>query len=268
MPVSQFFSIAREGATTDGRKIERHWIEQMAKNYDPKKYGARVNLEHYLAAYSDSEFRAYGDVVELKTEERDGLLHLMAKVDATDDLVELHKKRQKIYASIELDTRFADTGEAYLVGLAMTNTPASLGTEIMAFAAGAQANPFTGRKQRAENLFSACELAELEFGNEKTEKPEGEKPSLLDKVKALFSQHKDDTKGNLAAFKTELEQTLTVIAEKAAAKAEQTDFIALKEALEKLSADVVQLTATLDAEPASKPTGGRATGDTQTKTDC
>src|SRR5690606_37401865 len=131
MPISKWTSIAREGATTDGRNIERAWLEQAAKNFNPKDYGARVNLEHFLSVYPDSAFRAYGDVIELKTEERDGKLHLLAKIDATNDLVELQKKRQKIYSSIEIDPKFSDTGEAYLVGLAMTDSPASLGTEVM-----------------------------------------------------------------------------------------------------------------------------------------
>lgn len=44
---SKWFVVATEGATTDGRTINRTWIEQMAKNYNPKTYGARINLEHY-----------------------------------------------------------------------------------------------------------------------------------------------------------------------------------------------------------------------------
>ena len=39
---SKFFRVATEGATTDGRAITREQIEQMAKNFDPAKYGARV----------------------------------------------------------------------------------------------------------------------------------------------------------------------------------------------------------------------------------
>ena len=50
---------------------------------------------------------------------------LLVKVDATDELVELKKKRQKIYHSIEVHPSFADTGKAYLMGLACTDNPAS-----------------------------------------------------------------------------------------------------------------------------------------------
>ena len=39
---SRFFRVATEGATTDGRAITREQIDQMAKNFDPAKYGARV----------------------------------------------------------------------------------------------------------------------------------------------------------------------------------------------------------------------------------
>ena len=34
---SKFFRVATEGATTDGRTIQRSWIEQAARNYNTKK---------------------------------------------------------------------------------------------------------------------------------------------------------------------------------------------------------------------------------------
>ena len=111
---SKWFVVATEGATTDGRTINRTWIEQMAANYDPKKYGARVNLEHIKWRYmwnDDPHSKCYGDVIGLKTEENaEGKLQLLAQIDPTDDLVKLNKDRQKIYTSIECDPNFADTG--------------------------------------------------------------------------------------------------------------------------------------------------------------
>ncbi len=32
---SKRFRVGVEGATTDGRKIQREWLTQMAENYDP-----------------------------------------------------------------------------------------------------------------------------------------------------------------------------------------------------------------------------------------
>lgn len=88
MKKSKKFRVAREGATTDGRKISREWITQMAANYNPKVYGARVNLEHYKGIFPDGPFRAYGDVLALSTEEEKGTLYLVAEISPTDDLVD------------------------------------------------------------------------------------------------------------------------------------------------------------------------------------
>ena len=183
---SKWFVVATEGATTDGRTINRTWIEQMAANYDPKKYGARINLEHIKWRYmwnDDPHSKCYGDVIGLKTEENaEGKLQLLAQIDPTDDLVKLNKDRQKIYTSIECDPNFADTGEAYLVGLAVTDNPASLGTEMLAFSAGASANPLNNRKEKAENLFTAAIETELEF-----EEVKEKGLSVFAKIRALFA---------------------------------------------------------------------------------
>lgn len=40
------FRIGVEGATTDGREIQREWLEQMAASYNPTVYTALINLEH------------------------------------------------------------------------------------------------------------------------------------------------------------------------------------------------------------------------------
>lgn len=46
MAKTRFFCIAVEGGTTDGRVIERDWIEQMAAGYNPATYTATINCEH------------------------------------------------------------------------------------------------------------------------------------------------------------------------------------------------------------------------------
>jgi hypothetical protein len=50
-------------------------------------------------------------------------------------MVQMTDKGQKVYSSIELHPQFAFNGKAYVMGLAMTDTPASLGTERLKFAA-------------------------------------------------------------------------------------------------------------------------------------
>lgn len=51
-------------------------------------------------------------------------LALFAQVEPTPELIALNKAKQKNYSSIEIDDSFADTGEAYIVGLAVTDSPA------------------------------------------------------------------------------------------------------------------------------------------------
>ncbi len=169
---TKFFRVAVEGATTDGRQIERAQIEQMARNFDPTKYGARIWLEHIRGIYPDSQFKAYGDVTALKAEtiELDGKkkLALFAQIEPLPDLVAMtNKAKQKIYTSIEINPKFADSNEAYLVGLAVTDSPASLGTEVLSFAAqNPDANPFASRKKSPGNLFSEAVEADIEFDEE------------------------------------------------------------------------------------------------------
>ena len=184
MKKSKFFRVAVAGSTTDGRVIEATWIQQMADSYDPNTYTALGNLEHYRGFSPSSEFGTYAKVTALKAEEVEingtKKLALFAQVDAFDQLLALHNAGQKLFTSIEVNPNFADTGKAYLVGLAFTDTPASLGTQIMEFAAKQpEANPFVGRKQDAANLFTAAEEASIEF-------EESESPGIFKKVMDLL----------------------------------------------------------------------------------
>lgn len=182
------FRIGVEGATTDGREIQREWLEQMAASYNPEVYTALINLEHIKSYLPESTFNRYGRVTALFAEEiQDGPLKgkmaLYAEVEPTSALVELVKKGQKLFTSMEVSPKFADTGKAYLVGLAATDDPASLGTEMLTFSASAAHNPLANRKQSPENLFTAAEETLIEL-----EETQNEKPSLFARVTALFTK--------------------------------------------------------------------------------
>ncbi|WP_296025884.1 GPO family capsid scaffolding protein [uncultured Aggregatibacter sp.] len=245
---SKWFVVATEGATTDGRTINRAWIEQMAANYDPKKYGARVNLEHIKWRYmwnDDPHSKCYGDVIGLKTEENaEGKLQLLAQIDPTDDLIKLNKDRQKIYTSIECDPNFADTGEAYLVGLAVTDNPASLGTEMLAFSAGASANPLNNRKEKAENLFTAAIETELEF-----EEVKEKGLSVFAKIRALFADKEKTDDERFADHQKSIEllaeQTQKTLEKLTALSADlakrESEFAELKAKNEKILAQFAEL---------------------------
>jgi len=228
------FRIATEGATTDGRVISRAWIEEMAASYDPTMFGARINLEHIKALTPDSPFRSYGDVTALTAEEISegplkGKLALYGDIDPTPELVALTKARQKTYTSVEFNTKFADTGKAYLVGLAVTDNPASLGTEYLAFSATAKENPLASRKQHADNLFTAAEETLIEF-TEEAEPP----PSLMERVTVMFSAKKKTDDGRFG----DVTAAVTAVAEQVQKNGEsqQQALSALEETLsERLS---------------------------------
>lgn len=196
--VSKWFRIGVEGDTCDGRVISATDIQEMAETFDPRVYGCRINLEHLKGILPDGPFSRYGDVVELKSEKIDddsvlkGKLALFAKITPTDDLIAMNKKLQKVYTSMEIQPNFANSGKCYLVGLAVTDDPASLGTEYLEFCRGAKFNPLNRFKAEPGNLISVATLAELEFEDQ----AENVFTALSDKVKAIFSrkQANDDAR--------------------------------------------------------------------------
>ena len=105
--------------------------------------------------FPGSDFGAMGDVVALSTEDiTDGPLAgrtaLYAEIEPSDRMVQMTNKGQKVYSSIELHPQFALNGKAYVVGLAMTDTPASLGTERLKFAAQQRASVMAFNNQQGE----------------------------------------------------------------------------------------------------------------------
>ena len=182
------FRVGVEGATTDGRTIDRAWLEQMAASYNPQVYTALINLEHIKGYTPDSPFRRFGTVDKLEAEEitdgpLKGKMALYAWITPSADLVAYTRNLQKLFTSMEVNTSFADTGKAYLVGLAATDDPASLGTEMLQFSASAKSNPLASRKQNPENLFTAAEETLIEW-----EEVQGEKTSLFARVTAMFTK--------------------------------------------------------------------------------
>lgn len=239
---SKWFRVAVEGATTDGRTMERSWIEEMAATYDQKKYGARIWMEHIRSVLPDSPFRAYGDVLAVKAEEIeiDGQkrLALFAQIEPTSDLVNMvNKLKQKIFTSIEVVEKFAGTGRAYLMGLAVTDSPASLGTEMLAFAAqNPDASPLKARKQAPESLFTVSAETALEF--EEVE----DKPSIFARVQELLKGSKAESQAEFAQVSAAVE----AIAEHVKAFDRQfvplTEFTALQGELTALQTEFKALT--------------------------
>lgn len=164
---SKKFRVAVSGNTVDGREIQPQHLRDAAANYSQEVYGARVNIEHYLSPYPGSDFGAMGDVAALSTEDITegplaGRTALYAEIEPSDRMVQMTNKGEKVYSSIELHPQFALNGKAYIVGLAMTDTPASLGTERLKFATQQRASVMAFNNQQAEPpMFSEAIEAEV-----------------------------------------------------------------------------------------------------------
>lgn len=273
---SKFFRVATEGATTDGRVISREWLNQMAKNFNPAKFGARIWLEHLRGVYPDSVFRAYGDVTGVEVREvEDKKLALFAQIQPLPELVDMVKKGQKIYTSIEVTPKFADTGEAYLTGLGVTDSPASLGTEILAFAQQKpEASPFAGRKSSPEALFTAAVEVNLEW-EPAEDAGEGIAKKFADTMKGVLEKFKTRASTDDARF-AQVAEGFQAFAEAVteqidgSTKKLQAEFADLKKAHEKLQADFAdqkkQLEGTRSQNHGARPP---ATGDNATQqTNC
>ncbi len=146
--VTDWIRAAVAGLTVDGRMTTDEQLEQMGASYDREVYNARIWLEHIRGMTTDSQFNALGDVIAAKTTRIQGgtlagKTALYVKVAPHPDLVKIVRNGQKVHVSIEMHTDFQGTGKAYLMGLGVTDSPASIGTGILKFSTERQRNLFS-----------------------------------------------------------------------------------------------------------------------------
>lgn len=182
MAKTKFFRVAVEGATVDGRTIDRSMIEQMAATYNPATYTAVINCEHLRGYSPNPPFNSYGSITAVKTEEveleiggkKEKRLALLASFEVNDQAKAINKDGQKLFSSVEIQPDFAGSKKAYLIGLALTDNPASLGTEAL---------KFSRDEKRKDNLLAFSEF-EIEFEDE------GVMEAAADQVTGAFASMK------------------------------------------------------------------------------
>jgi hypothetical protein len=272
---SKPFVVATEGTTTDGRHISKEMLMQMAANYRPDVYTAVVNLEHILSLHPESAFSAYGKVISLGTRETEIFgqkrTQLTAVVEVTDAAVTLQQAGKKCFASMEIMPNFTGHGEAYMTGLALTDTPASLGTEPMRFSAFS-----TGKK---DDIYVFNGETELSFEGEESRK-EDEGTKLFTKVKELLGMNRKADDEKLRDFfidhghaietlaisqKALLDRQEVIFRERDASEARAKEF---KTAVEKLSTELAALKTELSNAPATPQRPAAAGGAGTVTTDC
>jgi hypothetical protein len=153
-----------EGETiSDGRKVTPEMIDECVATFAPATYSPRINLEHVSGYSPEPPFNGYGDVVSLEAKTDDIVIAgksekrraLYAIVEGNDQLVALARADQKPFPSVELTPNYAGSGKFGIIGLAFTDTPASIGTERLQFSHRAPGTVFASGSDAVAIEFEA-----------------------------------------------------------------------------------------------------------------
>ena len=130
--VSFWKRVATSGPTVDGREILPQELRDIAETYKPATYTAVIWCDHERWPGSHGTVfavRLVDDAEDLQP----GQVALEAQLKPNNKLLWLNDQGEKLFTSIEITPNFAQTGKAYLTGLAVTDQPASLGTQELYF---------------------------------------------------------------------------------------------------------------------------------------
>ena len=171
--VSFWKRVATSGPTVDGRVILPQELRDIAETYSTATYTAVIWSEH------ERWFGSHGTVFAVRLVEgveglEEGQVALEAQLKPNDRLLWLNDQGEKLFTSIEITPDFANTGKAYLTGLAVTDSPASLGTQELYFS----------RRTGARVHYAAA----LPLGALTEEEPVGEISKLTGLLTRLFSR--------------------------------------------------------------------------------
>ncbi|CDM92063.1 GPO family capsid scaffolding protein [Xenorhabdus bovienii] len=125
--MTTWICVATEGQTIDRRVIEAQWLHEIAETYDTNYYAALIWEEH------NRNLDNLGEVLAARTDVIDGKAQLYLRLRPNLKLMEYNKQGQKLFCSIEVEEDFQGEGIFYLGGLAVTDSPASVGTDRLKF---------------------------------------------------------------------------------------------------------------------------------------
>jgi hypothetical protein len=264
MLLTNFLVLATAGSTVDGREIKEQWLTDIAEQYDQELYAAVINADH------ERYYGNFGLVNDVKLgKSKDGKTTLLGRINPNFRLIEMNRNSQRLFFSIEVEPKFADTGKAYLMGLALTDSPASLGTTQLKFSAQdsnavlTTPEPFlfsmpgdeaTGLFEQFKTWFAGNKTTD--FQNKPINQDDNEMtPEQLAELKTMFEnqgQAQTDALVSLTSVVTTMAETFTeskppeLDEQENLEDQEQTD-------VEKLTAQVEALTKTVQELTEEKP---------------
>ncbi len=160
--VSYWKRVAVSGWTADKREITVQELVDCADTYKLSVYTAVIWDEH------EREPGSLGTVYAVRLIDDDpelepGQVALEAQLKPNDDLLYLNDRGKKLFTSVEITPDFANSGRFYLTGLAVTDSPASLGTQELYFSKRARKG---NRYDKTSYYCSAVELGSLREGSQ------------------------------------------------------------------------------------------------------
>lgn len=177
--VSYWKRVATSGPTVDGREILPQELRDIAETYNPALYTAVIWCEH------ERWFGSFGTVFAVRLVEEDvnlepGQVALEAQLKPNDKLLRLNDAGEKVFTSIEIRPNFRGRGKAYMTGIAVTDEPASVGTQELYF---------SSRTSR-----DAYYAASVELGSFSENEPKGELGKLTALLTGLFKRFSAEEK--------------------------------------------------------------------------
>ena len=184
---------------SDGREITPEMIDEIVETFHVETYTPGINIEHLSGFSPEPPFNRYGDVIAVSSQIDDITIDgkvekrkaLYMQVDAHDALVELSKKGQKPFPSVELTPNYSGCGKVGLVAVAFTDNPASIATQKLKFS---RSSPDTMFSHGAEGISIEFEAAPASV-------------TLADSIVAMFSAAAARITGGKSDEKPAVEET-------------------------------------------------------------
>ncbi len=188
--VSYWKRVAVSGPTADERVITVQELVDCAETYKLSTYTAVIWSEHERWPGSHGTVFAVRLVTENDDPELEpGQVALEAQLKPNDKLLHLNDQGEKLFSSVEITPNFANSGRFYLTGLAVTDSPASLGTQELYFSRGAR----KGRRYAKTSYYcAAVDLGSLREGSQQ----QGEIRRFFSALTGLCKRFADTTTPN------------------------------------------------------------------------
>ncbi|AOA08800.1 GPO family capsid scaffolding protein [Pseudomonas sp. TMW 2.1634] len=171
--VSFWKRVATSGTTADGREILPQELRDIAETYKSAFYTAVIWCDH--ERWQGSHGTVYAvRLVEDAEDLEPGHVALEAQLKPNDRLLWLNDQGQKLFSSIEITPNFRGKGKAYLTGMAVTDEPASVGTQELCFS----------KKTSATAYFANS----VPLGSLSEEEPQGDIAKLFSMFTGLFKR--------------------------------------------------------------------------------